>query len=509
MIANRELGLEDYLTMARRRLKVIVLPALVTTLAGFIISFAFSPKYTSTSLILVERQTVPAGYVKPIVTAAVSDRILTLQQQVLSRNQLQALANRLQLVRNGKSLDDVIDDIQSNVTITEANPSTLLRDAQTPSSNSLKRGSYVPGFYIRFTTNNARNAQQICSEITSMLLAENLRAREEVASSTTSFLTRQLEEAKHDLDERDKQLAAFKNRYLGQLPGDMDGNLKVLSGLDSQLNANMQMLNRAQQDKSYAESVLAQQIMAWKSSQTAMTSDTIGEQLATLQTQLVALEARYTENHPEVIKMKNDIAGLKAKQKELKVSLAQNESAEIMDGKAEPPVIRQLRQQVHQSETAITRATSEQKRLQEQIGIYQSRLTLSPTVEEEYKQLTRDNETAQKIYADLLVNKSESEVQTDLEHRQQGEQLRLLDPASLPNAPSFPVRWKFVAGGVGVGLILGIVIAMWLEFRDKAIRNEADVVAGLELPMLISIPWVDLAPAEGGDRGRFKVLGNR
>src|SRR5271170_7217564 len=99
MIANRVLELDDYLAMSHRRMKVILIPGLVVLVVGFFISFVFSPKYTSKSLVLVERQTIPAGYVRPIVTATVRDRMITLQQQVLSRNQLQAMVTRVGLQR--------------------------------------------------------------------------------------------------------------------------------------------------------------------------------------------------------------------------------------------------------------------------------------------------------------------------------------------------------------------------------------------------------------------------
>ncbi len=138
--------------------------------------------------------------------------------------------------------------------------------------------------------------------------------------------------------------------------------------------------------------------------------------------------------------------------------------------------------------------------------MYQSRLTLSPAVEEQYKQLTRDYDTAQKIYDSLLFNKSSSEMQTDLEHRQQGEQMRLLDTASLPTSPSFPVRWRFAAVGLGTGFVLGLGIAVWLELQDKTIRNEGDGIAALELPMLSSIPWLGPTAIHEptGILGRFK-----
>jgi len=502
MIANRVLDLDDYLAMARRRLKLILIPALVALVAGFLCSFGFSPKYTSRSQVLVERQTVPAGYVRPIVTASVRDRVITLQEQVLSRNQLQALVNRMGLASKGKSVDDVIAEIQSNVSVAEADP--------LGSSGPVRSGD-APGFSISFTADDPREAQQICGELTSMLLAENLKSREQVAVGTTGFLSRQLGEAKNNLDEQDRKFAAFKALYLGQLPSDVDSNLKILGGVNSQLDADTQMLNRVQQDKSYAESLLAQRLAAWKSSQIFLTSETIEQRLAALQTQLVALQTRYTEDHPELIKMKRDIAALEARQKEMSALSDQKAASDDVAVDAdikEPPEIRGLRQQIHQNEGVIARATREQKQLQEEINKYQSRLTLSPKVEEEYKQLTRDNETAHQIYNSLLLNKSQSEIQTDLERQQQGEQMRLIEPATLPVSPSFPVRWRFAAYGLGAGLTLGIAIAMWLEFRDKAIRNEVDVLAGLELPTLGSIPWVGPVAIEGqnGLRGRVKAL---
>src|SRR5438105_1015488 len=116
MIENRELSMDDYLAMLRRRLKVILIPALLAPLAGFLISFAFPPKYTSQSLILVEEQKVPEGYVKPVVTEDVGQRIATMEQQVLSRNRLQPMIDRLGLAK-GRTVDEAVDEIRANISI--------------------------------------------------------------------------------------------------------------------------------------------------------------------------------------------------------------------------------------------------------------------------------------------------------------------------------------------------------------------------------------------------------
>jgi uncharacterized protein involved in exopolysaccharide biosynthesis len=173
---------------------------------------------------------------------------------------------------------------------------------------------------------------------------------------------------------------------------------------------------------------------------------------------------------------------------------------------AEPPEIRQLRLQVHQYQNVIEQATGDQKRLQSQINLYQSRTAMSPGIEEQYKLITRDYDNAQSFYRDLLAKKSSSEMATSMENQQQGEQMRILNPASLPDSPSFPNRPLFAGGGLGAGLALGIILAIWLEFRDKSIRTEKDASAAMDLPLLVSVPWVgngDQVSNNGGGHRRF------
>jgi polysaccharide chain length determinant protein (PEP-CTERM system associated) len=489
MIENRELTLEDYLAMLRRRLKVILIPALLAPLAGFLVSFAVPPKYTSQSLILVEEQKVPEGYVKPVVTEDIVQRIATMQQQVLSRNRLQPLIERRGLARH-TSVDQAVDDIRQNLSIEPVEPDY----GDTSKRRKPGQGTDLPGFYVNFTADDPKIAQDVCTDVTSMLLEENLKLREQVAQSTTDFLSRQLEEAKRNLEDQDSKLAAFKKQYMGQLPGDEENNLKILMGLNSQLDATTQMLNRAQQDKAYAESQLAQQLAVWNSVQSSTNPESLQKQLAQLQSQLITLQARYTDDHPDVVKTKNDIAEVKRKLKEINAAKAQDDDQTQKESVSEPPEIRQLRLQIHQYGDAIAQANRDQKRLQHDIQTYQGRLALSPGIEEQYKQLTRDYDTAQKFYNDLLAKKNQSGMQTEMERAQQGEQMRLLNPANLPDSPSFPNRWLFSGGGLGIGLAIGFGLAMWLELSDKSIRTEQDVLAALNLPMLVSVPWVGARP---------------
>src|SRR5260370_15720485 len=148
---------------------------------------------------------------------------------------------------------------------------------------------------------------------------------------------------------------------MGHLLTDVDNNMRMLMSLHAQLDATTQTLSRAQQDKPYTESMLAQQTAAWKSSQSSNNPQTLEQQLGQLQTQLLQLQARYTEDHPDVIKTKADIAQV---QKNLADANAPSAAAIATDDSdrasaAEPPEIRQLRLQIHQYQEVIQKATTD------------------------------------------------------------------------------------------------------------------------------------------------------
>ena len=412
MSENRELTMDDYLAMLRRRLKVILIPALLAPLAGYLVSYAFPPKFTSQSTVLVEGQKVPDTLVQSVITSDFTQRVQTLSQRVLNPNRLRPLIQSLALVKPDEE-NKLIDDIQHNMTV---EPVITSMSAAGMAGAKKKKPSAsdepVPGFNVNYTDSEPVRAQKICDALTELIVNENLKSRGEAAKGTTDFLSRQVEDAKRAIDEQDKKLAAFKKQYMGQLPTDADNNVRMLMSLNTQLDATTQTLARAQQDKAYTESMLAQQTAAWKSSQSNTNPQTLEQQLNQLQAQLMQLQARYTDDHPDVIKTKADIAEVQKKLKEVNAAAATATDSSDKASASEPPEIRQLRLQIHQYQNVIEQAAIDQKRLQGQIGVYQSRTAMSPGVEEQYKLLTRDNDNAQAFYKDLLAKKSSAELST-------------------------------------------------------------------------------------------------
>jgi polysaccharide chain length determinant protein (PEP-CTERM system associated) len=441
---------------------------------------------------LIERQRVPDSYVKPVITEDLNARMAIIQEQVLSRTRLQPIIERLGLFKEqapDATMDELIIRMQKAITLTTVKPIAQSRD------------DTFPGFSIAVTLGDAQKAQQVCAELASIFVEENIRQREGSAQGTASFLQTQLDDAKRKLDEQDARLAAFKRQHMGTLPDEMQTNLNLLTTLNTQLEIVTQSLNRAQQDKVYAESVLAQQIQAWEMTKAMKSGNTIGQdpdplekRLADLQLLLANLETQYTSGHPDVVKTKAEIKDLKKKIHDAGASSKQKPADGADKAEAvttpEPPQIQQLRAQAHAYEQTVETGMGEQQRLRDQIKRYQSRLQLSPAVEQEFKQITRDHETALLFYKDLLSKRDQSAMATNMERRQEGERFRVLDPANLPAKPSFPNRPLFGLAGGGIGLALGLGLALAMEKSNKCVRTEHDIEFYLGAPPFALIPLV-------------------
>jgi polysaccharide chain length determinant protein (PEP-CTERM system associated) len=497
MLGHRALNVDDYFGMLKRRGWMIAVPAILLALVGFATTFIVTPQYVSQTLILVEQQKVPDEYVKPVLEEDLTARLASMKEQILSRSRLEPIIERFNLYGSKKaSMDDRIDQTRKNIDIK-------------PIHSEMARTGGLPGFFISFKDADAHTAQLVCGEIASLFVTANLNARAQSAEGTTDFLKGQLADAKRALDDQDAKLAAFQRKYMGRLPGEEEPNMNMLTSLNTQLDAATQSLNRMEQDKSYVEAMIAQQQGMAQTGDSKGGAAAPGAQQAQLQTLLneeADLTRRYTDDYPDVVAVRRRI-------KELRAEIAAAPPAPAIDNvkpgsapsRYDNPAVQQLRAQLRSLDQGIQSKRHEQGLIQNQIRVYQDRISSSPQVQEEYKNITRDYQTAQGFYDDLLKKMNQSKMATDLERRQQGEQFSVMDQPNLPDSPTFPRRGVFVGAGFMGGLILGVMLVAWKEYRDTALRSERDVWAFTKLPTLgvISFSGEVMESANPGGRWRF------
>lgn len=479
MEVHRQMSVEEYLTLLLRRKWLLLMAAVLGGAAGLVLAVVIPAQYTSHTMVLVEEPVVPDSYVKPVVSEDVNQRLASMQGEILSSTRLQELVAQFNPYKNdmGKvPMEAMIERLRKSIKVAPLNPM--------PGTTSHE----LPGFTVDVTLGDPHLAQQICNEVSSMFRNQNIHQRQKQTEDTTEFLAKQLEDAKGKLDEQDARLAAFQSKHIGALPEDEKTNVTLLSGMSTQLEAATQGLNQARQQKTFLESMLNQQLAALRSTSEDKNSKSLEQQLGDLKNQLAVLQRSYTDKHPSVIKMKAAIAQL---EKQIEAAPTKEQSAAEAQKSAKPvvetPEIQQYRAQLRQAELNIIQKTKEQEDLQRQIRVIQGRIELSPAIQQEFKALTRDHETALNFYNDLLKKKNESQMATTLENQQQSEKFQVLDPPSMPERPSFPNRQLFTLGGLCAGLALGIGIVHLSEVRDKSIRTRQDVETYLGVQTLAVI----------------------
>jgi polysaccharide chain length determinant protein (PEP-CTERM system associated) len=491
MLGHRALTTQDYISILKKRWWMIALPTVILTAVGYGITFFVPPQYLSQTLVLIEQQKVPDDYVKPVITEDLDTRLASMKEQILSRSRLQPIVDHYNLYGTKKmSMDDRIDLVRKDIDIK-------------PIRSQITGAGGLPGFFIMFKAADPHTAQQVCGEIESLFVNEDLRSRTQSAEGTTEFLKGQLADAKRNLDEQDAKLADFQRQYMGKLPTEEAPNMNMLASLNMQLDAATQALARLQQDKTYGESMMSAAVAREQPSGPDLQRTEPQTQQLELQNLLkeeADLTAKYTDSYPDVVAVRRKIAELRADMAKPAPATPAPVAAAPTTPRNEPMSIVQLRAQMHGLDQMITQKTRDQAQIQSQIRIYQDRVSSSPMVLEQYKNLTRDYQTAQQIYENLLRNVNSSKMATDLELRQQGRQFKVMDAPNLPEGPVYPRVELFVGGGLAAGLLLGLLVVGWIEYRDTAVRSERDLWAFTRLPTLAVISLTGNAQPEAKRR---------
>ena len=493
-----------YIAIVRRRHLQFLIPLFLGWAVVWGASWIVPPRYQSTTLILVEHPTMPKDYVTPNVDDDVQDRLQSITQQILSRTRLLRIIDQLDLYADASrpSGDHKVDRMRKDIAI------ELVRDAR----------NEITAFNVSYSSRDPHLAQKVTSELTNLFINENLEVRQQQSEGTTRFLESQLESARRTLSEQEDKIRQFKAQHPGELPAQVGSNLQILAGLQSQLQTEQDALNTAKQQRVYLESLVNQ----YRSMQDAPRSGgntpvglpAVNSELDRLRTQLADLGSHYTDRHPDVRKLKQQIADTEKMRDRILASLKTKDNAqtdpnnasanvESSDGRDPSSPMFQLQGQVQSNRVEIANRERGVSDLNARVLEYQSRLNQEPMREQQLSDLTRGYDQSKANYDDLLKKKNESAMATSMELLQQGERFRVIDPPSLPAKPDFPNRLKFCGIGLGFGLALGLAIAAAFEMMDDRIYEEKELQKLLPVTVLAEIPSVGAVADVKAERRRL------
>jgi polysaccharide biosynthesis transport protein len=469
----------------------LLTPLFIVGIGAFFVAEFWPVLYRSEALILVEGQKVPEQYVTPNVVSSLQTRLDSMMQKLLSRTRLQRLIEDFNLYPKERArmiMDDVIENMRKNISV---------EVVQAPGRGG---AGDVTGFRIAYSAADPKGAQRVTNEITSLFIEESLRSRTQQSLSTTAFFESQLEEARKDLEQQEARLRLYKSRFMGELPEQQQANLQILSSLQAQLYAASGALARAEQQRVYLESLKSQYPRAADGTPVAMGAPkTISPARTAAETQLEQVrreyadaKTRYTDKNPIVVALKEQVEYWKGRISDMDKQAEAAEAAPKSVSKT-APVDTDLRlidieSRLKSVITEIASNRKDEESIRERIKDIQSRINLTPAREQELADVTRTYENSRTNYQSLLQKKMQSELASNLEKRQQGEQFRILDPANLPGRAEG--RMRVIGLGWALGFALGCgVIALRVVF-DPVVHEKDDIALETDIPVIARLPVI-------------------
>ena len=447
--------LQDYLDIVRRQWAYVLVPFVLVSLITIVVAAKLPKSYKSETLILVDPQKLPQEILKAAAGSDVSGRLQVISQQVLSRTQLEKIIAQFGLYKGKRwASEDIVERMRKDIEV------EVVQDERAREQNRT-----VSAFRVAFMGRTPEEAQNVTRKLGSLFIEENLKVREQQAEGTNEFIDSELQRAREDLSKQEAQIREFKSKYVGMLPEQQQANLQVMGQMQQLLQANQESLSRAQQTRQYlvglAEATKASPIPSKES-----------VRLETAKAELASAEQKYTDSHPDVIRLRAEVKALQSQVKE-------------SDGQSP-----QMASQIKAADEEIRTRTQRNAEIEAKLRGLQGRLENLPAVEQQFASLSRDYEVSRANYEALLQKKNLSSMNVQMERDAKGENFRILDPASLPQRPEKPNMLQVYGIGLMLGLALGGGTAFMREFKDASIRGEKDLQHYIPLRVLGTMPVI-------------------
>jgi polysaccharide chain length determinant protein (PEP-CTERM system associated) len=529
-ISRRPPDVEDYIDMLRRYRSWIIGPTFAGLVIATVVAFFWPDTYISTAVMRITPQQVPDSLVPSTITSQMADRLQQMETEILSRTSLAEIIQKpsLDLYKKERTrvpMEDIVQDMRNkSIRITP------LTDVPTTGGRHL-----ASAFAISFMYTDRYKAQAVVRELVTKFMEQNYTVQRNQANLTTNFLSDEVKAAKEKMDNLDGQITKFRVQNMGELPEQASANAQSLQTYQLQLMNVESSLNRATQDRIILETNLTN---VKTSANNAMVNleQTVGgtpngggapqmvqnqklidlnRTISDLRSKLEGMKQSLGAHHPDVAQAEAALDSYERerdaleKQESLQASQAASAAAAVANSTTpvrlvqNPVVARQLEQyrseqtslqtQIAAKQMEIDNLKQSQEQLQKVITQYNKRLQNAPLNEQQYNALLRDYNLAKDDYEAMTKRHEQAETAQNIEEHKAGENLEVLDPASLPEQPAEPNRLAWAGIGTFAGLGLGIMLAAAQEVKNTSLKNLKDVRAYTNMPVLSSIPLLENA----------------
>lgn len=531
MTEEQTKDLKDYLDAFRRRRTLVLAIFMITLSISLLVAFLWPSTYRSTATILIEEQEIPSDMVRSTITTYAWQRIQTISQRVMSRTNLMEIVEKYKLYENKRTretTEEIIGRMREDIKLEPVSAQVIDPRSGRPTAATI-------AFTLSFDGENPAITQRVANELTTLYLNENIKSRTEKVAETYDFLTEEANRLGRQIAEYEEKLAAFKEKNVNRLPELRDFNMQQMSRIESELRDLQNHIRSLEERKVYLQAELVkQQPIGPMFSDTGQPVLNKAARLKSMKTDYAVAVARYSPEHPDVIRLKREIEGLEKQTSA--VSGQQEQAKELAQLRGElaaarekyssdhPDVIRLSRQiealetnlknpaspplensiaaenpdnpvyislktQLEEIEINMRASIARRDQLNAKMVDYEKRIIQTPQVEREYLNVARDLNNAREKYRDIKTKQMEAEVGQQLEKERKGERFSLIDPPQLPEEPHTPNRPVIFFLGLifSIGSSLGYVAIA--ESMDKTVRGIRSISTTLNTTLLSVIPY--------------------
>jgi uncharacterized protein involved in exopolysaccharide biosynthesis len=516
----------------RRRKKSFLLIFVLLFISGLIAALALPPIYKSEAIIRVEDQEIKEGFFQSTTNEYVEERIGKLNQQVLSRTNLEKIAEKFLLETadtNQVSVSELAAELNQNIQL-----ETIVSEMQSkPGGRPL---SFTLAFNLSYEGKDPNTVQKVAETLANLYIAEDIKSTERVVTATADFLKAELERQKKDIELQERKISKFKEKHSRELPSDLGYNIQTVTRLERELDQADMRLRNLGEKKIFLESQIAQveplspivvegekiatnpnqrlkelniQLTKLKSiysdkhpdikmlkreineleTQVQTSDDSVEKvkRLRQLENELAKMEAEFGPEHPDVKALKKEIALLSQDVNNLMTETAK---LKISEEKPDNPAYINLVTQLNAIETEIAAIQEDREVLSRSIQSYQEKIEKTPAVEKELNALTRDYEAAKNKYNEIWNELTAAQVVEKVEGKQRGRRFSIASPASLPTKPYKPNRLAIILVGFLIAMGCASLFSALKESLDNTIKTEDELKNHTGIPVLTSLSYM-------------------
>ncbi|ULA65085.1 MAG: Putative Lipopolysaccharide biosynthesis protein [Nitrospira sp.] len=485
---------EEYFRAIKNHKWLIIVPIVVCVGVAALICYWLPKSYRSSTLLYFQEQKVrgvkgvdapESGGETQRPDVAMGTRIDALREVLYKRELLTQVADEFHLY--GYDKDNAAPALDNSV-------SSRLRSLVTiePQGSGLLK--------VSFADVEPTIAKAVTARLADLFVRENTKSRTAIAESSTEFLQHEMDSLKGQLESKEQAIARFKQSHLGQLPEQMDSNMRAIDRLESEVSAQQEMektlsLRVESVDKALREYEDPSSDVSPRRAE----KDPRLVKIRELERTLAGFRSMYKETYPDVARVKNELNQLQSMTTEEYIALYIEPEAPEIDGpkkarrKQIDPYKAELLKQREDLLREVELVHRRQARIAEDIRKYESRIQGTTVHQQELMSIQRDYENLQRNYQSLLEKKLAVGMAGNLEQKQQGTQMRIVEPAGMPSWPEKPNLMVVMLGGLAVGCALGFGSAFGIEMLRRGFVSAEEIEVTLGVPVFATISHFESA----------------